>query len=252
MKFCLKSRQTSEYLEKADEIKVYFRDRKSLTDLILKYPEKTFILVHHIDEGEINWEDIRKWNLLTKGNFILCSYNPTDIIKAIEMDIQTYFGLSVNDYETLDTLAKMGVKYVRVGGSLFFDMENVSKKGMKIRVVPNVAFFDGLPREDGVVGTWIRPEDLDLLYEKYVDAVEFEFCNLIQEQTLFKIYAENKNWPGDLGRLVQNLNYVGKNRLIVDLSKRLRCRQICKSGGACNLCYTALEVSDMLINYNQD
>ena len=39
MKFCLRNRQESIYLMKADEIKVDFRDRRSIPDLIEKYPE---------------------------------------------------------------------------------------------------------------------------------------------------------------------------------------------------------------------
>lgn len=44
MKVCLSSRLPSVYLEKADEIRVQFRDRRSLPDLFDKYPEKTIIL----------------------------------------------------------------------------------------------------------------------------------------------------------------------------------------------------------------
>ena len=44
MKFCLSNRQNKEYLMKADQIKVQFRDRKSIPDLIMDYPGKEIIL----------------------------------------------------------------------------------------------------------------------------------------------------------------------------------------------------------------
>ena len=47
MKFCLSSRQSKQYLEKADEIRVDFRDRNSIPDLAMDYPDKTIILVQY-------------------------------------------------------------------------------------------------------------------------------------------------------------------------------------------------------------
>lgn len=44
MQFCLSSRLPLHVLRKADEIKVEYRDRKSIPDLINKYPGKTIIL----------------------------------------------------------------------------------------------------------------------------------------------------------------------------------------------------------------
>ena len=38
MKFCLRNRQIEEYLQKADEIKMEYRDYKSIPDLFEKYP----------------------------------------------------------------------------------------------------------------------------------------------------------------------------------------------------------------------
>ena len=41
MKFSMSSRQTAEYLQKADEIKVQWRDRNIIPDLFEKYPDAT-------------------------------------------------------------------------------------------------------------------------------------------------------------------------------------------------------------------
>ena len=56
MKFALNCRQTPEYLRKADQILVEFRDRKALPDYIVDYPDKDIILVQHIDD-ELVLED---------------------------------------------------------------------------------------------------------------------------------------------------------------------------------------------------
>jgi hypothetical protein len=56
MKFALNCRQTPEYLRKADQILVDFRDRKAMTDYIVDYPEKDIILIQHIGD-ELVLED---------------------------------------------------------------------------------------------------------------------------------------------------------------------------------------------------
>lgn len=50
MKFCLRSRQDKQYLEKADEIRVDFRDRNIIPDLAMDYPDKTIILVQYLGD----------------------------------------------------------------------------------------------------------------------------------------------------------------------------------------------------------
>jgi hypothetical protein len=116
---------------------------------------------------------------------------------------------------------------------------------MKFRHTPNVAYNDGLPRENGVSGTWIRPEDL-VLYENYIDVIEFEKCDREQEQTLFRIYMEDKKWDVIIKLLIANLDYEGTGRMIPKEfgEKRLNCRQACEQGGACTICWRTLKLAD--------
>ena len=62
MKYCLNSRQNKEYLDKADEIKVEYRDRDFIFELCEKYPEKTIILIHSVyDTDPLEWKTIKKF-----------------------------------------------------------------------------------------------------------------------------------------------------------------------------------------------
>jgi hypothetical protein len=79
---------------------------------------------------------------------------------------------------------------------------------------PNVAYYAYIPRDDGVCGGWVRPEDVDY-YADYVDVFEFEDCDEKKEKALFKIYAEQGKWPGLLNDLITNLNYTAINRMIL-------------------------------------
>lgn len=241
MKFCLSNRQSKEYLTKADQIKVQFRDRKSIPDLILDYPGKEIILENPHSE-ELDWNELQTWRMLAKDDFVLCLSDPVQLIEAIRLGFKAYFGWTISDYEVLNTVLEMGVCYVRVSGPLFFDLDHVNGN---IRVTANIAFEDGLVRKDGVIGTYIRPEDVEL-YDEYIDVIEFGDCDLKKEQALYRIYAEQKEWPGDLGMIITGLNHTGVNRMIhPDFAKRrISCRQRCKSGGVCLSCYRFLNLAN--------
>lgn len=244
MKYCLSSRQEAAYLSKADEIKVEFRDKDSIPDLIEKYPGKTIIL-ECFSNSVIDWKEIKKWNILARENFIMCVGSIANAKECKENNIKFYMGYPVKTYYELNALKDFGVCYVRLGEPLFFEMDNVKKFDIPIRAIPNVAYVDGLPREDGVCGTWIRPEDLDA-YESYISVCEFEDADLKKEQAMFRIYAEQKNWPGDLSMIITNLNHIGVNRMILPdiVEKRLNCGQRCQSRSNCKLCYRALSLAN--------
>ena len=72
---------------------------------------------------------------------------------------------------------------------LWSTMSKAMKLNVPIRAIPNIAYDDGLPREDGVCGKWIRPEDIDT-YAQYVAAIEFKDCDIKKEQALYRVYAE--------------------------------------------------------------
>ena len=89
MKYCLNSRQNKEYLDKADEIKVEYRDRDFIFELCEKYPGKTIILIHNIyDTDPLEWKTLKKLNILSKGNFILCLDKVEDCLLAKENGIK--------------------------------------------------------------------------------------------------------------------------------------------------------------------
>ena len=244
MKVCLSSRQSATYLSKANEIKVRFRDRKIIPDLADEYPDATIILQQGMDDV-LDKNECEKYRVLTRDKFIVClsDLGYADLCK--EMKIPFYWGFPVQTYYQLSALKDLGVCYVRLDAPLFFDLDNVKDMGVPIRAVPNVAYNDGLKRSNGVNGLWIRPEDLEI-YENYIDAIEFERCNQIQEQGLYRIYFEQREWKTELGVLIADLDYKGNNRFIAPGSTkpRINCRQRCAAGGACRICYRILDLAD--------
>ena len=245
MKFCLSSRQDHSYLVKADEIKVDYRDRRILPDLYEKYPEAKFILnLWQCDIEEVDLNEIKEYNILSKGRLTAC-INGNQYHYCQDIQLPFYFGFPITGFAELRSVADLGVTYVVLGEPLFFKMDRVKQFDIPVRAVPNVAHYNYLPRPDGVCGTWIRPEDVEL-YEPYIVTLEFEDCDKAKEQALFRIYAEQKNWPGELKDIISNFKYEGTNRMLDSEfgKRRLICGQRCQETGTCQLCYRALRLAN--------
>ena len=244
MKWCLSSRQQGEYLAKADEIRVAYKDRNFIYDIREKYPQASAIINLHT-EKEINWKELEVFNTYMQEQFICCVRDLEQAKECQTRNLKFYFGFPINSFDELNKIKKMNVCYVRVGGSLAFNLDKVSKFEIPIRMVPNIASEWPWPGDNGICGPWVRPEDVEV-YEQYVTAMEFEGCNLQQERGLYRIYAEQKNWPGKVNMIITNLNTEATNRLIPPSfgTTRLTCRQKCQETGNCHYCERLLRLAN--------
>lgn len=248
MKICLNAKQTDEYLSRADEILFHFQDREAIPDFVVKYPGKTIILTYYdSDVYEEVLSEIQKYAELVPGLFLLATNNLSLAYWCKDKGIQFYLAYPITSYDELTAALAMGSYYVRLGAPLFFDMDYIHTyfSEARIRLIPNIAYDDAYIHENGIAGTWIRPEDLKM-YEPYAEVLEFADANLKKEQALFRIYIEDRKWPGDLNMLITNFNHKGVNRMIPSevTEKRLNCRQICSSRRRCRICSQALRLAD--------
>jgi len=255
MKLCVSARQERKYLNWAEQIIFEYRDRNAIPDFIEKYPDKTIIL-NYFDFEEIDWDELQTYKILSHDNFLLAT-NDLDIISdCTDNQINFYIAYPISTYDELIAVVNLGSKYVRLGAPLFFDLDNIHKffPDLKIRLVPNIAYDDGYIRENGVAGTWVRPEDI-MMYDPYVDTIEFHDIDSHKERALINIYWENRAWPGSLNMLITNLNYEGLNRLLPSMftETRLNCQQKCVSRKSCHACFRLLHLAnkERLLDYQQ-
>lgn len=180
-----------------------------------------------------------------QGNFII----ETDNLRIIEacklLKIKFYWGLPIDNLYDLQATMDLGSCYAKITTPLTHMLDKVNMYDIKIRVSPNISYYETLPREDGVLGAWIRPEDEEVI-EDFIQVYEFEDCDVKKEQALYRIYAEDKRWPGQLSYIITNLNYKGTNRLIPKrlAEHRMFCQQRCLAGAGCRECYTTLNLAD--------
>lgn len=247
MKYCLSSRQIREYLKKADEIKIEYRDRDIFTDLLINYPKAQAYILQIAFWDNVNWEDVEGYSKMAPDKFICCVSRREDADICRGRNIKFYYGYPIKTYQELRFWLKKGVCYVRLGAPLFFDLPTVKKvtKSVPIRAIPNIAYDDGDMTEDFVIGTWMRPED-QKDYERFISTLEFEDCDIRKEEALFRIYAEKAEWPGAINMIVSNFDESeALNRLLPENfgTTRMTCRQTCQSTGKCNYCKQAIQLS---------
>ena len=244
MKYCLSSRNEKKYLELVDEIKVQYRDKNIIPDLLEDYPEADIILEIFDIETEKDWEKIKRFNILSQGRLICCVSDFGLASMCKDAGIKFYYGYPIKTYYELNAAIEYGVSYIILGPPLFFDMDYIKTKNVPIRAIPNIAYGDGFPRDNGLYGTWIRPEDVDA-YEPYIDVFEFEDCDLRKERALFRIYNK-KAWSGPLELIITNFRHSGVNRMVLPdlIQHRLNCKQRCQSGGSCRACERTFKLAN--------
>lgn len=173
----------------------------------------------------------------------------TDSFKIMEacdlFNLKYFYGVPVNNFYDFRALVEYGCTDVKIMPPLTHMLDRLENFEVTIRMCPNVAYYAYIPRDDGVCGGWVRPEDVDY-YADYIDVFEFEDCDEKKEKALFRVYAEQGKWPGLLNDLITNLNYTAINRMILkDFGQiRMFCGQKCQMGINCTACYRILNLAD--------
>ena len=255
MKYCVSSRQPKALLEKVDEIKIELRDYKAIPDFIDKYPEKTLILdmTYDIPEG-FNWDMIKVYSDKMEGRFYCALVNLGLVNECKNRGIKFYYKYSATSMFELQGLKDLGVSYIVVGTPLMFNLKKVKSYGIPLRAVPNLAYENYIPHQDGIIGGWVRPEDVSR-YELYIDVFEFYHNTLEKEATLYHVYAENGKWPGNLALLIDYLGVDFDNKVLYDTDnfaiRRMNCGQKCLNGYACHYCASQLKFEQILKQYQE-
>ena len=248
MKFCLGSRVSPQYLKKADQIKVQPRDIKQIYSLLEEYPDKEIVLLVTNPPTREEVKEFNQIKILSKDKFIL-AFNFFPLYWHCG-DCRWYANYPVESFSEANALIDLRSECIRLGSPLFFQMDKITFLRTKIRLVPNRPYLSVVPRENGICGQWIRPEDLHLYEELLPDAiVEFDSYATTQEEALYRIYAEQGEWPGPLNYLVEGLNTDALNRLLepgIGLA-RLNCGHKCQDPtGSCHVCPNAFKLAKML------
>lgn len=253
MKYTLSGRQPLSALRKADEIKMKYKDRERLMDYVKELPDKTFIIEVPKEELEL---DMNLFDALQGDFHIIFAIQDVKLIKTLkEHQFEFYWNYPIFTWYELDTIISYEPCYLFLTAPLCFSLKQVKEKtNIPIRLCVNVANYDYLPRERGLFGPYVRPEDIGI-YEAWVTAVDFSTDDLEKERTYLHVYKENGNWPGNLNLLLDNFNINIDNRLLPEEfgERRANCGQRCMIANTCHYCQSAIMLADTIRNkYYED
>lgn len=256
MKYSVQGIQPLDTLQQADQIRMRTRDWGRVIDYIEKMPEKTYILdwtMEELNKDEIKWELYQAY--AEKADIVFCVETISYGQACDEHGLNWYWKYPITTWYDLMGIIELKPSYIFLGAPLSFSLDKVKAiTDIPIRLCPNLAYDAYIPRENGICGQWIRPED-QVEYGKYVDVFDFETVDLARERTLLHVYKDNGYWPGNLNLLITNLNVDVDNRTIPDETGayRTKCEQRCmRNPDGCHFCETAIKFSNVLKEQQQE
>lgn len=242
MKYMMSIRQPLVKLHEADEIKVDYKDRERLYDLMADEPLITADIYIYIPRDQlIDWDELNRFKeAFTNSEIKLGFEDAYSIVDGKNYGYKCFWSYPATTFYEVRGLIALGVHEILLDAPLFFNLEKVKalcENIVELRIVANKCFNNYMPRETGVCGTYVRPEDVET-YSQYIDHIEFITDTLKKELTLIDIYKNKKKWPGNLNLLLTNLKVNVDNRgFDEDFAKRrMNCGQVCQIDNRCHYC----------------
>lgn len=246
-------------VDKMDEICIKYNPKDgSLGRFVQEHPDKRFII--WVEEpASFTADDLTKIVQIHSANpdipiAIKISYKNAELAETLltdsqEAGIPAFFDIVARDWDTLNGLIDLHVSDIYIGEDLGFDLVQVSSiaksAGVKLRTFPNIC-QTSWKKTDPLKTFFIRPEDAEF-YSKYIDCYEF-FTTTQPIATLYRIYAIDKKWFGDLNELIIGFNSSLDSRGVLDTfaEKRVKCRKKCVQGRGCLMCERCAELAQTM------
>ena len=200
-------------------------------------PEASYVLWIQDSITEEEWDKVYQYYIMTQKRFKVCLGNMI-IEPCRKRGIPFYFEYPIQyGYEAEALIHGVGVCAIRIAGELAHNLDFVNTFPVEVRVCPYKAYAPWNYKP--IVGGWFRPEDLENI--EAIDVCEIINIDNRKGQALYRIYAENHEWPGELYMLVDDIqDKTIYNRMIPPefQERRSNCRMRCQSGGHCHYCET--------------
>ena len=200
-------------------------------------PEASYVLWIQDSITEEEWDKVYQYYIMTQKRFKVCLGNMI-VEPCRKRGIPFYFEYPIQyGYEAEALIHGVGVCAIRIAGELAHNLDFVNTFPVEVRVCPYKAYAPWNYKP--IVGGWFRPEDLENI--EAIDVCEIINIDNRKGQALYRIYAENHEWPGELYMLVDDIqDKTIYNRMIPPefQERRSNCRMRCQSGGHCHYCET--------------
>lgn len=264
MNYCIDYQKKFKYIDKINEFTITYNKRDtSLLDFLLLYKDKRINIYIEDSEDFLNNNDLDRFKAINEQypnlNYYLKINDPKQDKFAIKLyqlikkeeNIHYFFDALVNDWDILWEYINMMPTDIYVVENLCFELDKIADilhtRGIKIRTFANVCQTQ-CGETPSLKTFFIRPEDISI-YEDYIDTIEF-FGDRDRTEILYKIYAIDKKWFGQLKEIIVGFNSDLDSRFIIPkfAESRIKCGKKCLKGGSCKICERIEELSKVLEN----
>lgn len=253
MKYCVQYYKDFRYNDIIDEIIYTYNDNivNDITKAEWKDTQRIIVDVSAEDDeedGDAILPILRMCKKIHPNITIYLGTWQTNLTQKLkEIDYSFFFLNTANTADEVYALIKKGASDVYITESLAFNIVKIGTyckdKGINVRIIPNVAQYKAGYKADieDPYKFFVRPEDVDL-YEPYADVFEIK-APTDKLSIIYEIYR-NKQWMGDLGRLITGFSEPFYNSGLVPYfgPERLKCGQRCMQE-KCNLCQQMKELA---------
>ena len=251
LQFCLNSRVGLQYRKKAHELYIEYRDFNSIDRYLdEEYKNTTLIIDTPFEITDEQLATILRYRK-QKDNIILALHSYNQL--SDRMNDQLWYVMTpCNSFMEAKALQEAGAEYIVLGETLFFNITRLKELGIQsVRIMANQALHSNVPRQNPVCGPWVRPEDVQLYDKFYKTVIEFPGCMPSKEEALYRIYAEEHRWPGELSMIIDNIDLDTPNRMLPTefTEHRLDCRQRCNT---CHICPNLIRLANRVLTDGAD
>lgn len=199
-------------------------------------PNASYVLYIKDNITEQDWDKVYQYYIMTQKKFKVCLGN-IPIEQCYKRNIPFYFEYPVQYGLEAQAMISLGVCAIRITGELTHNLDFVNTFPVEIRVCPYRAYTPWNYKP--LIGGWFRPEDLYNL--DMIDVCEIINVDNKRGQALYRIYAEQHKWPGELYMIVDDIqDKTIANRMLPPefQERRSNCHMRCQNGGHCHYCET--------------
>lgn len=264
MKYCVPYYRNFKYMKDIDEIIIPFNNSLAFFKTLIErkqylYNSKIILEIQDTDDFyasrkeyypilidlQTNYEDLH-----IKLMFDKYYASKQDLYEELKSKgIEFFFSTYVRDWDAFYGLISIGVSDIYIVESLAFELNLLGPvahaSGVSIRVFANVCQASWI-KDNTLKSFFIRPEDVSI-YEPFVDVIEFYGNQRIQE-VMYKIYAKDGKWFGDLREIINGLEIEldSRHMLPAFAEARVACGKKCLKGKSCRICDRILETSQTM------
>lgn len=244
MKVVMRCDQGRQYLDKADEIYVPYHRADLIEEIHTQYPNKTILLDN--ENAEVNINDLKMYSGLCRGQ--LKFLVGRDMYEGIPL-LRRVLCYPMTSLLEMEIAYSHGINEFYLGPELLHQLNKVKqfKRRTKstIRIKANAASPGAvaLPDELKPIGSYVLPQDIPLV-EDVIDYIEFDSKDATQEAALYRIYFEDKEWPGKMSMLIPDFESEAKVNMIDPMPNRFSCSMGCLGTATCRLCYRNISLAN--------